>query len=392
MMFIFILKSFFQLTKHILFGKKLDVLLYYPQHFNRSIKGTNPYFDPIVEICKENGLRYLILEEPDAGTFNPRDPQCVKADVFFYVVTIIRKLMGGIHKGETLLEIDTRVAHILDIITFHKFRAKRYITISCSMIDVLAELSPMSVVYDYQHGVIYNGHPAYLVEKDRLEPSFTRINRRVLLWGILYRHMFKGVLSEEALYERTRVVGYPINSAINITYQVKNCIIISLQITSDSEIWYLHLPKMLYDCLEQLKNFGGKVFLKHHPRFNNEVDLGDITVKYPFVEFTSKSLAELVSQTLFHITWSSTTCFEYANYGIPTYFLTDSVMHHGQTIFYEQYKYPLYAGMSLIDVMKRISNNKVYDEDCRVVKEWYDSAYAPFDKQQMLQILIGNED
>lgn len=387
----FILKSFFQLTKHILFSKKMDVVLYYPQHFNRSTKGTNPYFEPIVEICKENGLRYLILEEPDGGTSNPRDPQCVKADVFFYVVTIIRKLVGVLHKSETLLEIDTRVAHVLDIITFHRFRAKRYITLSCSMIDVLAELSPMGIVYDYQHGIIYNGHPAYLVKKNRLEPSFTKPNRRVMLWGTLYRDIFKGALSDDALYEKIRVVGYPIISAINIAHQDRKCIVISLQITSDSEIWYRHLPKMLYECLDQLKGGGCKVLLKHHPRFNNEVDLSDITVKYPFVEFTSKPLAKLVSHALFHITWSSTTSFEYANYGIPTYFLTDPVVHHGQTIFYEQYQYPLYAGLSLIDVMKRISDNKVYDEDCKVVKEWYNSAYAPFDKQQMLQILIGNE-
>ena len=60
-----VLCSFLQTIKYILLGKKLDVLLYYPQHFNRSSKGSNPYFDPIVEVPHINLgqrgiLRFLI--------------------------------------------------------------------------------------------------------------------------------------------------------------------------------------------------------------------------------------------------------------------------------------------------------------------------------------------
>ena len=146
-----ILCSFLQTIKYILLGKKLDVLLYYPQHFNRSSKGSNPYFDPIVEVCKENELKYLVMEEPDSRTSNPRAPQCMKADAFFWMVTIMRKLMRMIYKEKTSVETDVKIAHFLDVITSHKFRAKRYITISNSMINILAELNPEGVVYDYQH-------------------------------------------------------------------------------------------------------------------------------------------------------------------------------------------------------------------------------------------------
>lgn len=392
-MFFNILYSFIQLTRYILLGKKADVLLYYPQHFNRSTKGTNPYFDSIVEVCKENGVKYLIMEEPDGETSNPRDPLCIKADVFFWVVTIMRKLMRVTHKGKISVEIDAKIAHILDTITFHKFRAKRYITISNSMINVLAELNPDGVVYDYQHGIIFNGHPGYFVEQDNLVPSYAKPNRRIMLWGTLYRHAFDKALFKDELYKRIKVVGYPIQtSEIDVVSQEKVGVVISLQITSDGEIWYKHSIKMLYECLEQLKQSGYKVLLKHHPRFNNEVDLGDIIIRYPFVEFTSKPLVELAPLTLFHITWSSTTSFEYANLSVPTYFLVDEVLHHGTTIFYEQYHYPLYESMNLLEVVARITDKKVYKNDCKIVKEWYDSAYAPFDNQQMLKILTGNED
>ena len=386
-----ILYSFIQLTKYILLGKKMDVILYYPQHFNRSTKGTNPYFDSIVEVCKENGVKYLIMEEPDSETSNPRNYQCMKADVFFWIVAIMRKLMCVTHKGKISVEIDAKIAHIWDAVTFHKFRAKRYITISNSMINVLAELNSNGVVYDYQHGIIFNGHPGYFVEKNKLAPSYAKSNRRVMLWGTLYRHAFDGALFKDELCKRIKVVGYPIQtSAINIVYQERKYIVISLQITSDGEMWYKHSTKMLYECLEQLKQSGCKVLLKHHPRFNNEVDLNDVITKYPFVEFTSKPLVELVA--LFHITWSSTTSFEYANFGVPTYFLIDEVLPHGATIFYGQYHYPLYESMSLLEVVRRRTDELVYTSDCKIVKKWYDSAYAPFDKQQILKILTGNED
>ena len=392
-MFFNILYSFIQLAKYILLGKKTDVILYYPQHFNRSTKGTNPYFDSIVEVCKENKVKYLIMEEPDGEASNPRDPQCMKADAFFWVVTIMRKLIRVTHKGKISVDIDAKIAHVLDTITFHKFRAKRYITISNSMINVLAELNPNGVVYDYQHGIIFNGHPGYFVEKNKLAPSYAKSNRRIMLWGTLYRHAFDGVLFKDELHKRIRVVGYPIQiSAIDVVYQERKYIVISLQITSDGEMWYKHSTKMLYECLEQLKQSGCKVLLKHHPRFNNEVDLNDVITKYPFVEFTSKSLVELVPLALFHITWSSTTSFEYANFGVPTYFLIDEVLPHGATIFYEQYHYPLYESMSLLEVVTRTTDKQIYKNDCKIVKEWYDSACTPFDKQQILETLTGNED
>ena len=386
-------RSFYQMVKHILFGRRLDILLYYPQHFNRSAKGSNPYFEPIIELCKDNGLKYLVMEEPDGGTSNPRDPLCMKADVFFWGVTIMRKLMRMICKGKTSVEIDKMIARYIDLVTFHKFRAKRYITISNSMIDILAELNPRGIVYDYQHGIIYDGHPGYFVDKDTFLPSYERPNRCVLLWGILYRQAFEDTLCKEELYERIKVVGYPmLTSVVDMEYQCREFIVISLQITSDSEVWYKHSAEMLYECLEQLKESGYKVLLKHHPRFNNEVDLSDIVTKYPFVEFTSKPLVKLVSHTLLHITWSSTTCFEYANYAVPTFFLVDDILPHGTTIFYEQYHYPLYKEMSLSEVMEHVADKQKYKEECEIVKGWYDSAYAPFDKQQMLKILTGNED
>ena len=41
--------------------------------------------------------------------------------------------------------------------------------------------------------------------------------------------------------------------------------------------------------------------------------------------------------------------------------------------------------------MERIASKESYERDCVTVKNWYDSAYAPFDKNLMLKILKGND-
>lgn len=393
-MFLDILSSLYQLTGHIFFGNKPDVLLYYPQHFNRSINGTNPYYDPIIAICKDHKINFLILEEPDNSTSYPRNPQCIKADALFWLITIMRKLFNHVYRGKTFVEIDSKIARILDKISLNKLRAKRYITISNSMINILAELNPDGIVYDYQHGIIFNGHNGYFVKKDCLSDSYTKLNRCIMLWGDLYLNIFSKTLPKNELHKRIKIVGYPItsNAFVENVEQERMFIVISLQITSNNKIWSKHSLMMLEECLNQLKPFRYKVLLKHHPRFNNIVDVSYIIKNYPFVEFTSKSLAEIAPQTLLHITWCSTTCFEYANYGVPTFFLIDEIIPYGLTIFYEQYNYPLYMNTRLTDVMNRISDHKIYQNDCTIVKNWYNRAYSQFDKQQMLKILTAHED
>ena len=391
-MFIDILISFAQILKHILMGKRPDVLLYFPQHFNRSAKGTNPYFEPIIEICKESGLKYLMMEEPDRDTSRPRDPQCMKADFLFWIIIVMRKIIHLMYKGKPWHDVDTIIAHIVDLFTFHRFRAKKYITISNSMIDVLAELNPTGVAYDYQHGIIFFGHLGYFGENGLISPSYTLLNGRIMLWGPLYEQCFEKVISPAIVEKQIKVVGYPIPTS-QIESKERTKIVVCLQFRSEgTEDLFINMREMLCECLEVLKNYRYQVLLKHHPRFNNVTDLTDILQKYPFAEFTDRQLEDLATEAFLHITWNSTTCFEYANYSIPTFFLTDSRVDWGEKTFYEQYHYPLYRGQNLHFAMSRIQDEAVYTADCNTVKNWYTSAYAPLDKEQLMQILSSSEE
>ncbi|MCM1139290.1 MAG: hypothetical protein NC453_12040 [Muribaculum sp.] len=385
-----VIKSAFQIFRHITFGKNPDVIFYSPQHFNRSSKGLNPYFEPLVELCKKNGISYLCFEEP-AITPYPSDSSCIRADVFVWLLWLIHKICINGFKW-SLHKADRAAGKIIDFITFHRLRAKTYITISNSLIDVLGEINPIGNVYDYQHGIIYHGHPGYFINNEDLRPEFKIKNRRVLLWGNLYKKNLINLPGIDNPEDKFIVVGYPMYNEVKIQRKdVPKTILVSMQFTSDIA------PETSNGMLSMLDEFasvavelGNTILLKHHPRFAGEIDLTPLINKYNgHIAITTQSLKELVPKIKIHVTWGSTTAMEYASYGIPTIFLRDKRFDWATEMFYGQYNYPLYDNISYDVVLKQIENEETYSSDCNVVKQWYDSAYSTLDKSLLLKILNG---
>lgn len=383
-----VIKSAMQLGRQILFKKKPEVILYYPQHFNRSAEGTNPYFAPIVSLCTENSISYIVLEEPAPGF--PEDKRSIKADAILWFVLFLRKIYINCLKNSQV-KADRKIGKVLDLITFHKLKAKTFITISNSMIDVLGDINSEGKVFDFQHGIIYCGHPGYF-NGDVLRDTFLIPNRKVLLWGELYKN---SIAKAHGIHEPSKsfeVVGYPMYKEIKINNKKKDKIIlISLQFTADldSEV-SSGIMEMLSEFIDEATKKGYKILMKHHPRFNNEVDLKPLIDRYPSqLSVTTQSLELLAEEIKLHITWGSTTAMEYASYGIPTIFLRDNRFDWATDMFYGQYQYPLYDNMSYSEVLHRAEDEKNYRDDCATIKKWYNSAYAPLNKGMLLKILKG---
>ena len=70
-----------------------DIIFYYPQHFNRNKNGKNPFFEPLINICKSKNIRYLIIEEPDNKTVFSRNTEAIQFDMYFYIILILRKII-----------------------------------------------------------------------------------------------------------------------------------------------------------------------------------------------------------------------------------------------------------------------------------------------------------
>ena len=84
--------SFFYFFRYLFITKKVDVLFYYPQHFNRGENGENLFFKPLYESCKSNNISYLIFEEPDKKSDKDRNKEAVPFDFIYFLIVLLRRV------------------------------------------------------------------------------------------------------------------------------------------------------------------------------------------------------------------------------------------------------------------------------------------------------------
>lgn len=381
--------SFWQLTSKVFFAKRAKVMFYYPQHFNRTAQGTNPFFDRMLETCDKNGIYYQLIEEPDWGTDKPRNPKAIKGDALFVLITIVRKIVTNC-VGRDLMRREKIAAGIVNVLTFGRFRREKYITISGSMLNMFVYMNKRATVYDMQHGILYKQHPTFFDEQERLRPYIAAEPRwHWLMWGKGYEECFcRG--DEAMLIGRTHVVGYPIVSGAGIgqNFEGKN-VLFSLQFTHDFTEEELERQKVkCEETLRQLNGKGVKVLLKHHPRFNNAINIDDWNERFLFCEFTKKSMAELLPEVMLQITLNSTTSFEYAEYGIPSFFFdADNELGQRGDLFYREYRYPLYKDASLGEVVERLQDGGLRKQYAEVLRRWYREFYDEFNEEEFLRVI-----
>lgn len=382
--------SFWQLTWRVMLDRKRRVLFYYPQHFNRTAQATNPFFDRLLETCDKYGISYHLIEEPDWGADKPRNPKAIKGDAFFVLVLIVRKVVNKFYQGD-FWQNEKKAAKIVNILTIGRLIYEKYITISGSMVHLFAAMKDKCVVYDMQHGVLYK-HLTFFDENERLRPQYYWQNLHWLFWGRGYERCFSRG-EEQLLAGRTHVTGYPLLlHSVRTDYETRgNEVLFSLQFTHQKDpfsISFHERQKALFEeALNELKGLGVCVLLKHHPRFNNDISIDDWLEKYDFVEMTSLSMKELLPQVMLQVTLHSTTAFEYAEAGIPSFFIDQEGKIQNGDLFYKAYNYPLYKWMSLRHVVERLQNEDNRKQDAVIVRSWYREFYDDYNEQAFLEIL-----
>lgn len=388
------LRSFWDLSGFVLISKKPDVLFNYPQHFNRSSSGENPFFQPLVSACCKKGLTVRLVEEPDFGTEKPRNPKALKFDFLFWLVIILRKIYLKIKTNSSQDETDKFAAKFVDLISFGRFRAKAIITISNSNIRFWSSLNKNGKVFDMQHGIIYKNHSGYFDAYGKLYDVMKRPNVNVLFWGKGYEDNFvRG--DEEVLKGRTHIVGYPVavdgehrHCEGSIDNSSKRSVVVSLQFTNSLSAQGREDMKNALACfLYKISELPVKVLLKHHPRYNNCISIDDLLQRYHNVELTDLPLCDLLDKTFLHATFNSTTAFEFAQFGIPTYFIPCDNAPVIESLFYKEYSYPLYAYGTIADVFARLTSSGNYKTDSGIVYRWYQRFYSPFDETEFLKLL-----
>lgn len=279
------------------------------------------------------------------------------------------------------------VSKVMNCLTLGKLKVDCYISMAGLFIEMFGDMNPDGIVYDLQHGVIYAGHDGYFKSDGGVSESLSADNCKILLWGEGYKELFTH--SDKIKDDKVRVIGYPVEQSERPkTNEGRNTILFSLQFTASVDYDTLEYMKTMLDkALSSIDFNRYTVKLKHHPRYNNVISLDDISKKYPNISYCDDSLEDMVKECLLHVTWFSTTCFEYAKYGIPTYILSDSRSTLGNEIYYFQFKYPVLKGLSLEEVLKLL-NDPIKSEEISVrVREWYLKLYSPFNEKTAKSIL-----
>jgi len=358
------LKSFFYFLKLLFIKSKVDVVFYYPQHFNREKKGENLFFEPLYKACRNKNVSYLVFEEVDSKSDKPRNKNTIPFDFMFYIILILRKLKMT----------DISIGILLSKTFLRRLKFTNFIVLSQSMLEVFRGVNKDAKLFDLQHGIIHSSKENY-IENNKVSDKISDNKIQLLLSGLAYKNLLEKSDKSDYLKDNTNVIGV-LKSNTKILHESSNKnIMVSLQFTAD------HSENQNNKLLKEIKQFiiSNKkytFYLKNHPRFNNEVDLDALTENQN-AKLISSQLSDCFDLCSIHLTAYSTTTFESASVGIPTLFLTS--LQSDFNMFNKDFKYPLKNDLEYIE------NN--YFECSALVKIWESVFYTDFDENKFISLL-----
>lgn len=362
-----------------------EVVFYYPQHFNRSDNSTNPYFQPLIEACEKYKISYIIIEEPDNSNNFKQNPAAFRFDFFLYLIILIRKLLP-LSWFESFESREHKIARFLKPIFFRHFQFKVFITMSNSMLGFFRGLSPGAILYDYQHGIINAAHTGYIIN-NTASPHIKLNNVSVLMHGKAFQNILNQ--ADPKYYpEHTQVIGVPVKHNSQTHKVFNNNVLVTLQFTAGDyvdfqQLFYKYLADLFGSCKQFFLEHHITLYLKNHPRYGGTPDISPF-YNYPFVKTVDLTNDECYTLCSVNLTYHSTTLFEAAQQGIPTYIINDALSN---SIYYEEFEYPVENKISFTDFISEMMHEKKYQEYSVKVLNWNRQYYMPLDTEKFISIL-----
>ena len=353
--------SFFYFFRYLFVTNNVDVLFYYPKHFNRGENGENLFFKPLYASCKSNNISYLIFEEPDRKSDKVRNKEATPFDFIYFLIILLRKLGFS----------EQKIGKILSFTFLRGIKFKNYIVLSQSMLEIFRVVNKDAKLFDLQHGIIHSDKESY-IKNNVVHPKLSENNVELLVAGEGYKEILEKADSSNYLKSNTHVIGTEKHKTFLHTHP-NRFILVTLQITED------HTEEQNQKLLEELNIFIDKnqdftFYLKNHPRFNNEVDLSELFKK---TNVAPRSLMKCFIDCSIHVTSYSTTTFECSEFGIPTVFLKS--LQSDFNMFQTDFKYPL--DLNLKEIIEK------YNYYSSVVKEWESQYYSTFNEKKFISLL-----
>jgi hypothetical protein len=272
MQLIYFFQSFVFFASGLFVKRNFDVVFYYPHHFNRGKKNENQFFKKLLQTCEKHNISYVVFEEPDYSSVAKRNKNAIGFDFVYVLIILLRKLFSTEMSIQTK---DQKIGRFLSKVLFRSFTFKHFITLSQSMLSVFRGLNPNANLFDLQHGIIHNNKENYLMH-GLVAENLKANNASLLLQGKSYKELL--VKNEIADYfqTHTHVIGSHVSLANFKHQQFNNNVLITLQFTHDHSKEENKALKVELTSFIRSFNTDINFYLKHHPRFNNEVDLSSL--------------------------------------------------------------------------------------------------------------------
>jgi len=353
--------SFFYFIKLFFKKQEIDVVFYYPKHFNRGVDCQNLFLNPLFESCKKHNISYLVFEEPDRKSDKKRHKNSIPFDFPFYLIILLRKF--GFK--------DKYSANILSFILLRNLKFKNVIVLSQSMIEFFRGLNKEAEIFDLQHGIIYSNKESYISD-GKASSNISDNNVQLLLFGEGFKEILD--VSDKTNYykKNTNVIGVQKSTAFR-HFKPNRMVLITLQITED------HTEEQNKRMLDEIikiinSNEDLNFYIRNHPRFNNCIDISKLI---KITNLAPESLMECFKLCSIHITSYSTTTFECAEFGIPTIFLKS--IKEDFNMFETDFKYPF--DIEILDVINDYNN---YSDE---VISWRKKYYSDYDEDKFISLL-----
>lgn len=358
----------------------MKVYFFQDNSFFRTKEGTNPFFDPIIHVCEENGIEWKVW------TNEPSEKCGYSVEKMRYFSRFNKISVFFCRIARLILRMDARCCEYL----FGRFMrpfygreltADLYITIAGNQCVALSGMFPNARNVDIQHGVIHSRHKGYFSEDCRLRSLYQELkNREFWLYGKGYADcFFKHPDNAKDLEGRVKVIGDVVRAdkanklELGVGVGERNVIAFSSQLTADlpPDVLKVMVERTVKFFEEKHAQYGDKYryVIKQHPRFNDVCDISALEA-LPYLEHSSVPWSELFPKMKLHATFSSTVCFDAASAGVPTEFVPYPENRILDGRFYiDDFSYP------------------ETDQSPVAIRAWYESCYTPFSKENCKKLL-----
>jgi hypothetical protein len=401
--------SFF--SSLIIFKKDVDVVISYPTTFNRGSNKENILIKPLVNALKAEGLNYIVFEEGDLsrsfGGYQFTD-HSVPLTFVTSIEMIVRKILQIILITASIETREKVLTKILAALFFRNFSTQIVITLISHKVALWRTCFPGSHIYDYQHGIIFDGDWGYLL--DGKPPKFKTENKiKTLTHGKSVSNMLiKNDKTDFYNSSTTFDIGLQKleykRPTLNQSNKPIKKILFSLQDAADGSLEDLsfYLAKVecfLSEIADHLIENNLIITFRHHPRSNMKFQTNFID-KYSFAVPALKNtdLESMLADHDLHLTFNSSSAIEAAYIGVPTIFLElenpsdgDFPNLSAKYTHFKQLNYPLknfiaHNGAEFVDLLIKIKSEGL-QESSKIVNEWINLLYSDFNSERFIKIL-----